>query len=114
MSLKKFIKMLESGKYKVPNTNFIISKGFTKIIDILFPSYRASGRYAYEYLWELFKDTDMSNVDCRFSSKFGVNWRFEIPFILPKYDSNLAEPTALPDYIKTYGVKKFIEVIKAI
>lgn len=108
MLIKKFIKLLESGKYKINQNTFIISPGFEKIIHILFKEYPLSGRLPYEYLGDIFKDTDMDNVGC----KFGGNWRSEIPFILPKYDSDIPKPLAFPDYIKFYGVNRFIATLK--
>lgn len=106
MLIRQFIKLLESGKYKIEVNNFLDCKGFKKIIKNMFKNSRKY--YEYEHLFDVFKDTDMSNV----GYKFGGNWRLEIPFILPKHDTRLSAPIAFPDYIEKYGLKSFISVLK--
>lgn len=106
MLINQFIKLLESGKYKIEVTNFLSCAGFQKIIKNMFKNSRKY--YEYEHLFDVFKDTDMSNVGC----KFGGNWRSEIPFILPKHDTKLSAPMAFPDYIEKYGLKSFTSVLK--
>ena len=106
MLIKQFIKLLESGKYKIDITRFAGCTGFYKIMNILFNN--SNKEFAYEHLLDMFKDTDMINVNY----KFGSRWRAEIPYILPKHDNTIEEPTAFPDYVELYGLKSFISVLK--
>ena len=108
-NLKKFIKILESGKYPLKSdslTSFLLAANFNKISNII----SNKGLYWWD-LTNLIFPPKLLNAKI---TKFDPYLAFDVPFITSEYDSRVNVALNIAEYTKTYGLDSLIDVLKKI